>query len=340
MTADTHDTHTKGPEIGGYFGLDLPSSHSNPHSGAIALNSARNALQYVLLARRPRRLHLPSYICNSMLQPLEQAAVDPCFYAIDERLELADLPQLSDGEMLLYVNYFGIKSRHCQRLAGHYGTSLIVDNSQAFYVPPLPGTTTLYSPRKFIGVPDGGYLYLESDPTIPLERDVSSEAGRHLLGRPDESASAYFGDYRQAEQRLAMRPLRKMSALTAAMLDHFDHRRARLVRERNFLFLHAALGASNRLAIDPADIEGPMVYPYWTDDNTLRQSLLEQRIYTATYWDEARSRPSSTQLEASLVEQLVPLPIDQRYSLDEMRLILQVITAGARREDNVDYHDD
>lgn len=340
MTADTHHTCAKGPEIGGYFGLDLPSSHSNPHSGAIALNSARNALQYVLLARRPRRVHLPSYICNSMMQPLQQAGVEPCFYAIDELLELADPPRLSDGELLLYVNYFGIKSGHCQRLAQHYGPSLIVDNSQAFYAAPLPGTTTLYSPRKFIGVVDGGYLYLEPDPATPLEQDVSSEATRHLLGRPDESASAYYLAYRQAEQRLAARPLRRMSALTAAMLDHFDHRRARLVRERNFLFLHAALGARNRLAIDPANIEGPMVYPYWTDDNTLRKRLLEQRIYTATYWDEARSRPSSTQLEGSLVEQLVPLPIDQRYNLNDMRLILQVIDGGRRREHNTDNHDD
>ena len=36
--------------------------------------------------------------------------------------------------------------------------NLIVDNAQAFYMPHL-GLASFYSPRKFFGVADGGYLF-------------------------------------------------------------------------------------------------------------------------------------------------------------------------------------
>lgn len=319
------------PEIGGYFGLDLPPSGSNPHAGALALNSARNGLLYLLHARRPRRVHLPSYICDSMLQPLRQAGVAHRFYAIDERLEIARPPRLAPSELLLYVNYFGVKSGYCRQLTAHYGGALVVDDSQALYADPLPGVATLYSPRKFVGVSDGGYLYLRPDPCLALDRDASSEAASHLTGRPDESAQAFYPAFLAAERRLDGRPLRRMSALTTALLNHFDHPRARLVREQNFRFLHAALARHNRLPIEPADAVGPMVYPFWTGDRGLRERLLAERVYTATYWADVRSRPEAGVVERRLVEELVPLPIDQRYGIPQMQFILGLVDAPLPR---------
>ena len=36
--------------------------------------------------------------------------------------------------------------------------NLIIDNAQAFFAKPLLGIDTFYSPRKFVGVSDGGIL--------------------------------------------------------------------------------------------------------------------------------------------------------------------------------------
>lgn len=323
--------HIGGQEIGGYFGLDLPSSGTNPHSDAIALNSARNSLLYTLRIRRPARVFLPSYICGSMLQPLKQAGIPHHFYAIDERLQIAQPPELGASELLVYVNYFGLQNAYCRQLAATYGQALVIDNSQALYADPQPCAATIYSPRKFVGVSDGGYLYTEPDPSLELEQDTSSDAARHLSGRADGSAAAFYQDYRLAEQRLAGRPLRRMSTLTAGLLAHFDHHRARLVRERNFLFLHSALERVNRLPIDLTDLRGPMAYPLWTHDAALRGRLLEQRVYTATYWSEVLARPEATALERELVGELVPLPIDQRYGLKHMGFVLELIKLSSVR---------
>jgi hypothetical protein len=312
-------------EIGGYFGLELDRRGDNPHAAARALNSARNCLLYFLLARRPAKLFLPAYLCDSMSEPLRQTGTAHEFYNIDADLEVACLPALGRDEFLLYVNYFGLKEAYCRRLAAHCGPALIVDNSQAMFSAPLPCAATLYSPRKFVGVADGGYLYSEAVLDQAPDRDVSWDSVQHLVGRIDLDAAAFYRDYLSAGQRLSGRPLRRMSALTEAMLDSVDYGRARLTRQRNFLYLHAALGSSNRLRIDTMGIDGPMVYPYWTDDPDLRQRLIARKVYVATYWSEVLRRDAASSAEKQLVTHLVPLPIDQRYGLDDMRFVLDAV---------------
>jgi hypothetical protein len=317
-------------EIGGYFGLELGRHGGRLHAGARALNSGRNCLLYFLQARRPSRLYLPAYICDSMVQPLQQAGVALGFYNIDEGLEIVERPALGSGELLLYVNYFGLKNAYCRRLVADCGSALVLDNAQALFSPPLPCAASLYSPRKFIGVSDGGYLYtavnLDSEPA----RDVSFDAVRHLAGRIDLDAAAFYQDFLQSEQRLVGRPLRRMSALTEAILQSVDYEHVRHMRDSNFHFLHAALGPSNALRIDAAEVIGPMVYPFVTDDPTLRQRLHAHRIYAATYWKEVLQRDASSAFERSLVSRLVPLPIDQRYGLGEMQSILDVVRQHPR----------
>jgi hypothetical protein len=312
-------------EIGGYFGLELGRRGDNPHAAARALNSATNCLLYFLLARRPARVHLPAYICGSMIEPLLQVDVEHRFYGIDADLEIAAPPALGDDELLLYVNYFGLKNSHCRSLAARYGPALIVDNAQALFCPPPACAASLYSPRKFFGVSDGGYLHTEAALDVALERDVSYDAFRHLAGRIDVGAAEFYQDFRRAEQRLRGRPLRRMSALTEGILGSVDYVRAKQQRERNFLFLHAALGHSNLLRIDVAEVDGPMVYPYLSDDATLRQRLLARRIYVATYWDDVLQRDSASALEKRLAARLVPLPIDQRYGPAEMQVIVETV---------------
>ena len=66
----------------------------------------------------------------------------------------------------------------------------------------------------------------------------------------------------------------------------------------------------------------PMVYPYLTDDATLRQRLIANRIYVATYWPNISDAES---YEAYLKYHLLPLPIDQRYGEKEMKQIINLI---------------
>jgi hypothetical protein len=260
-----------------------------------------------------------------MSEPLAQAGIALSRYGVGSDLEIAGEINLRPGELLLYVNYFGIKSAYCRNLVRKYGRALLIDNSQAFFAAPLDCGATFYSPRKFFGVADGGYLYAVGVLDESLESDVSFDSARQLLGRLDRSAAEFFQDYRRSEQRLAGRPLRLMSTLTRAILSGVDYERARLVRERNFLFLHAVLQPMNHLPIDTAEARGPMVYPLLSDDSSLRQRLLARSIYVATYWPEVLESAEATVEEKRLAAQLIPLPIDQRYGIEQMQAVLDVV---------------
>ena len=116
--------------IGGYFELEPGPSSPCPHEGLLALSSGRACFEYVLRAAGATHVHLPSYTCDVMLEPLARLGLPHSFYAIDERLEIAALPELERGHFLVYTNYFGIKDGYCRGLADRFGGSLILDCSR------------------------------------------------------------------------------------------------------------------------------------------------------------------------------------------------------------------
>ena len=52
-------------EIGGYFGLEQ-STHNEYYSKLLALNTGRNALLYVLKARKIEKIYIPYYLCDTV----------------------------------------------------------------------------------------------------------------------------------------------------------------------------------------------------------------------------------------------------------------------------------
>jgi len=312
-------------QIGGYFELEIPKKDSLWHPNARALNSARNCYMYILKGRNPAKVFLPNYICNSMLQPLEELNISYDFYSINTQLKLANEQRIGKKDLLLYVNYFGIMSDYCKILFEQYGEKLVIDNSQAFFETPLQGVDTINSPRKFFGVSDDGYLYTNLQSAETLDQDYSVERVRHLVGRIEQSATDFYSDYRASEASLVNQPTKQMSTLTSRILQSVNYEKIKLIRERNFLFLHSALKESNDLDLNFNYLNGPMIYPYLSKNTTLRQALISQQIFVAKYWQEVLTRDTASQLEKELTEFLIPLPIDQRYNLDDMRKVLDVI---------------
>ena len=86
--------------------------------------------------------------------------------------------------------------------------------------------------------------------------------------------------------------------------------------------LDEQLRNKNGIHLTMDDDAVPMVYPYLTDDATLRQRLIANRIYVATYWPNISDDNS---YEAYLKHHLLPLPIDQRYNEEDMKRIIEII---------------
>ena len=55
--------------IGGYFELELQKNEEY-HKDALSLNTGRNALEYILKANAYKKIYIPYFTCDVLLQPI------------------------------------------------------------------------------------------------------------------------------------------------------------------------------------------------------------------------------------------------------------------------------
>ncbi|MCU7938650.1 MAG: hypothetical protein KZQ64_11495 [gamma proteobacterium symbiont of Bathyaustriella thionipta] len=311
-------------EIGGYFSLELKKNDFYYHKNSIKLNSARNCFEYILQTVKVNKVYVPYYNCSVMLEPLLKTNTSYEFYKINENLEIIDKIGLKSDEYILYVNYFGIKNKYIDFLIEMYGSKLIVDNSQSFFSKFTKDIFSIYSPRKFFGVSDGGYLRGKNITKLELDYDHSLGRISHLIGRIEETGSKYYSEYKKNDNSLIMQDIKKMSKFTDVILSNINYKEIVKIRNKNFLFLHEKLKSMNELNVDVEYIDGPMVYPFIYKQN-IRETLIKNKIYVATYWEDVLSIDELPGKEKYLTINIIPLPIDQRYNLEDMGKIIKVI---------------
>lgn len=310
--------------IGGYFSLELTQGGSY-HSNAIALNTGRNCLEFILRCRGYRKVFIPYYTCEAVMEPFHKLGVSFVFYHIDKHLEIADNISLSEDEAVLYTNYFGLKQTYVERLARQYGEQLIVDSTQAFYANPIAHIDTFFSCRKFFGVPDGAYLYTDAKADFEIEQDVSYDRVSFLLKRLDLGAEAGYAEFREQSKRLVGQPIKRMSNLTTQLMKGVDYQTAAKRRRENYKYLHHYLAGTNQLSLVLDEDAIPMAYPYLTKEEKLKQKLIAEKVYVPTYWPNVLDWCREMDLECLLVQNICFLPIDQRYGIGEMERIVKVI---------------
>lgn len=316
--------------IGGYFELADRECGIFPHSDGILLNTGRTALEYILRnIPEIKGIWIPYYTCEVVLEPIKKLNIPYFFYHININFEIAENFELEDGQYIIVNNYYGIKDAYIKTLYQSYGNRLIVDCAQAFFAEPISNTMSFYSCRKFVGVADGGVAYGVSDNLYySYAVDDSSDHNSHLMIRRNHGAEAGFHDYQINERKLDNQPIRRMSNETKDILNHIDYKRIISSRRNNFEYLHKALCDLNMLKIPSFDsFVCPMVYPFYSEDIDLKKHLIQNKIFVATYWVNVLEWCKSNDLEYEFTTHIVPLPIDQRYGIEDLDRIVKVITS-------------
>lgn len=315
-------------EIGGYIELD---SYRLPmlHEGAVALNCGRNALAYLIRARKICRLWVPRFICDSITGVCRREGVPVVFYDTGQDFLPAQELRPEEGEWLYLVNYYSQLTN--EQIEGYAERThrVIVDNAQSYFQLPLPGTDTLYTCRKYFGVADGAFLYTDAALEEELPRDESFDRMRFLLGRFERSAGEFYGEYCANNKLFADEPIKRMSRLTDNLLHGIDYAMVEQRRRENFEFLHERLGDRNQLKIRNT---GTFMYPFMIENGAvLRKKLQAEKIYIPTLWPSVFEISKQGRPEYLMAENILPLPIDQRYGRNEMQMIIERILQGAAK---------
>ena len=308
-------------EIGGYFGLDNALGREY-YPQLQKLNTARNALIYLCRAKNIKKVYLPYFLCDSVAVACENAGVVYEQYPIYPDFTPNFSAKMKNGEWLYIVNYYGQISNERIAALQKQHQNVIVDNVQAFFQQPVAGVDTIYSCRKFFGVPDGAYLSTDAVLPVALEVDKSADRMRHILGRYEGLASDYYADFKRNDAAFRELPLMKMSLLTENLLRAIDYENAAITRNRNWNILHNGLGKQNKLRLTAS--AGPYAYPYYCKNGmALKKRLAEKKIFVATLWPNVLQMTET--LEKDYAENILPLPCDQRYDAQDMETIIKAV---------------
>lgn len=319
--------------IGGFFELALRKEGSLYHDQALAFNSGSSALAFYLQHHSFNKILVPYYTCSTVFNSMQNNNIVFDRYRIDENFQpLIDCDLIDNQTLLIYNNYFGINNKNIDQVLLK-ADNVLIDASQSFFYQPRQLVDYFNSVRKFFGVPDGGFLNF----TVNQQRKANYHSLTktdyivdHLFRRIEDGPEKAYHLYKQSEGQLMKNPVGKMSELTKKLLRNQDFQRVKENRISNFKYLDKALSSFNQLKLDfdlidanDKDLDVPICYPLLIQEGKkIKQALIENKIFVPTYWPNISSYfNKDCNFEQKLVDDLVCLPIDQRYDKADMKII-------------------
>lgn len=327
------------------FGFNISLNGKKPSflspTSSFYLN-ARSAIFSVISSLHPKTVWMPSYLCLSMLESPKVANIPVRFFPVNKYLQIEEkgwISEIMQGDAVIVIDYFGFKiAQWVYGAIRQRGAWIIEDACHALLSSHVGQYSdfVVYSPRKFIGVPDGGILFSKTPCAISTDRikPPSSwwmKAFAACLLRREFDYSESDGDrvwFRLSKEIESEMPLGnyEASALSIAILElATDWESISNKRRDNYLILLDDL-KKYALYKDLPDDVVPLGFPITVKNrDEMRQVLFEQNIYPPIHWELADAVPKQYVESHELSQHILTLICDQRYKKNDMERIIHVV---------------
>ena len=344
--------------VGGEFYEDsawVTATPAPPIANAVFLNGGRaclNVISRYLRANNLRRILLPSYLCPSILDVLDQNLINYTFYQINEdfSIDLDDLlVKAIDHQVIYFINYFGFQQK--QEIVDVLcaiqteGKLLIEDNAQAGFRSNNLGDICFNSMRKVCGF-DGGYMATRNinltpfidhkyhcNNRLPIIRRYRRQLRSYLFeGNGDREALDEL--FYQAESFYIPDSVILGDAEEQRNIERLDWAAIMAVRRSNYTYLLGQiLDMPGIIPVFPAlqDEIMPMGMPVYISGmprDSLLELLAEVSISLTVHWDDLLSDPrtqTSPKVHA-MAERILTLPVDQYTSKSQLDYMVDHLT--------------
>jgi hypothetical protein len=339
------------PLIGGVFPLQVASSGSpDPPflaGGELLFVNARSAVAAVVELTAAERVWVPSYLCDSLYIAVSRPGVQVRFYPVGPGLRLVQstwVDEVLHGDLVVVIAYFGFRTNEsCVASLRERGARVLEDAAQALLTEGV-GTGAdfvVYSPRKFLGVPDGGILASKAPldtlslPLEPPPHDWWSIALSAVTLRREYDRIG--GDrrwvdlFQQSETEAPIGPYAMSELSRNLLLNGFDYPEIARKRVENYRVLSERLA---ELAIFPElpDSAVPLGFPIRLPNrDRVRLRLFREEIYPPVHWRLEGIVPTEYHESHRLADEIMTLPCDQRYDSADMERLSAAVCAGVRR---------
>lgn len=321
------------------FGLEeLPNPNgSQPpflRDRSLLLVNARSGISLIIARLTPPQTWMPSFLCESMLDAVDERITTLRFYDVGHDLAVRSsewIESVKHGDLVVIVDYFGFPAgRAVAAQVRERGAWIIEDACQALLSDGVGECADfiVYSPRKFVGVPDGGILTVQCDLVIAdlvLEKAPDMwwiKAFAATLRRREFDRHGgdrhWFDLFQQAENEQPIGPYAMSELSTGLLVNAFDYRAIAHRRRENYQYLDERL---RELAIFQQLPDGvvPLGYPVRVHNrDRIRHTLFADGIYPPVHWPVPAIVPEPFRASRRLAEEIMTLPCDQRYGEGEM----------------------
>lgn len=327
--------------IGGFFALEIPMVAGGLLQSwgqglpLACFSNARSALSALIVAERPRKVWLPAFLCGALAEAVPEALLQYYPVGISLTPQVSALGGVQDGDMLVGINYFGFcpASEFIDFVAAHPAVLFVEDCAHCLAPEPAAwGDWRLFSPRKLMGVADGGVLVaMREGRRVPqpsaAQVSPASQWLAPMLRFEDESGlQAAFGHPANQAKEMAMKVSdTAMTRLSRVLLSVTDPQPLIQRRRSNFLALEAQL-EHLMLPLNRPGGCAPFSFPIQLKEEQrdhVLELLHQQHIYAAVHWRDLPSPAELFSVEHRLSRQLISLPCDHRYGTEDMSRVIQ-----------------
>ena len=337
--------------IGGMFGLQAtPDTDASfpPFLGSrsIYLVNTRSGIWLLVHQLAPRQVWCPSYLCHTILEAVKGSMANVKFYEINYDLAISSfewLDHVQQGDLVILINYFGFGcDSACAIQAREHGAWVLEDASQAL----LSGNVgqfsdfVLVSPRKFLGIPDGGILCSNCDihfqgvalEAPPAEWWLGALSASVLRREFDLHGGTrpWFELFRKTEWDAPIGPFAMSELSRVLLLSSFDYLTIAQRRVDNYRILAHKLDSVALFSHLPAQVI-PLGFPIRTKErDKVRQALFAHEIYPPVHWAIQEVVPEEYRDSHKLASDIMTIPCDQRYDGDDMARMARLVAEALR----------
>lgn len=349
-------------ELGSNFELDITQlsyKQDNIFSylkdyHAVYTDSGRSALKILDKTLKKGIVLLPAYICESVIDVYKKDN-QIRFYKInpDMTIDIDDLKSKMDSQVtvIYLMHYFGSIQNdevleYLHEAKENYRCCIVEDTTHSIFTREKTiGDYCVCSLRKWFPITDGGVLYTQKDISDQCNMTLyqknlfydSLEAmilKKYYIQYGVDCNSIYREIFAKSEQRLDMQTeIYQMSDISMNILECISITQLQAKRKKNYDQLKGKLKNVPVKDVLSTDNFVPLVYPVYVENrNQFRQYLMENKIYCAVHWPLAGTGLETDSDAVKIYENIISLPIDQRYESMHMEYLAQVIEAYFKEE--------
>ena len=290
---------------------------------ATYFSSGRAAFTWMIRdAIRPKRVWLPTFVCWSLIQAMQQRFPQTplMFYSVDRKLH-CQWPQTTEpGDALVYIHYFG----HVSEQPNVSSECVLLEDVSHQLIPrsDVGDYWRFGSLRKTFRIADGGVVHGLHSPVYEPDDGLST----WLRG-----CSRDWRDLREAENMMDRGwRVSDMSSQSLAQMLASDPVKMAEQRCANQRFLQAHLAVGEPLLTFRAD-EVPLLHNILMPDtesrNSLRSFLAARGIFCSIHWPLHPVLQNATQVDAEdaawLENHVLSIPVADDFDLSDMTRIVE-----------------